>query len=64
MLEQRAAQYAEKFEDREIPRPAYWRGFRLTPSEIELWSDGAFRLHDRVRFTKTPGGWSRQRLNP
>ena len=37
-----------RFGDGEIPRPAYWRGFRLAPVEIEFWQDGAFRLHDRV----------------
>ena len=36
----------------------------LTPVEIEFWSDGAFRLHDRVRFTREGDGWRRQRLFP
>ncbi len=49
-----------------IPRPAHWRGFRLTPSQIEFWRDGAFRLHDRVLFSRRApdGAWSRQRLYP
>lgn len=48
-------------------RPPHWGGFRIRPVEIELWADGAFRLHDRFRFTLTPdlpGGWTAQRLNP
>ena len=63
-LEALAAEYAERFGDREIPRPPYWRGFRLEAEEIELWADGAFRLHDRVRFTRGAAGWSRRRLFP
>ena len=63
-LERRAADYAAQFGDREIPRPPYWRGFRLAPVEIELWADGAFRLHDRIRFTRAGDRWSRQRLYP
>lgn len=53
-------------QDEPIARPAYWRGFRIVPLEIEFWKDGAFRLHDRVRFTRATAGapWSRQRLYP
>ena len=48
-------------------RPPFWGGFRIRPVEIELWADGAFRLHDRFRFTRdTPqtGNWAVARLNP
>ena len=48
------------------PRPPFWGGIRLRPVEIEFWADGAFRLHDRFRWTR-PGpsdSWSIQRLNP
>ena len=47
-------------------RPPYWGGFRITPVEIELWADGAFRLHDRFRFTQDGNkrGWQATRLAP
>jgi pyridoxamine 5'-phosphate oxidase len=64
VLEAKVEAYAQQFGDGEIPRPAYWRGFRLSPVEIEFWKDGAFRLHDRVRFLRDGQGWSRQRLYP
>ncbi len=35
-----------------MPRPPHWTGFRLAPTAIEFRQDGAFRLHDRVRFTR------------
>ena len=63
-LESRVEHYAKEFGEGIIPRPDYWRGFRLTPVEIEFWRDGVFRLHDRVRFTRDGEGWRRQRLYP
>ena len=46
------------------PRPPHWGGWRIVPSQIELWADGAHRLHDRFRYDRAPEGWTRQRLNP
>ena len=46
------------------PRPPFWGGYRLTPVEIEFWADGAHRLHDRFRWTRTESGWDVVRLNP
>jgi pyridoxamine 5'-phosphate oxidase len=48
------------------PRPPYWGGFRVIPLEMELWADGAFRLHDRFRWTRPAEGeeWQVDRLSP
>jgi pyridoxamine 5'-phosphate oxidase len=47
-------------------RPPYWGGYRIRPVEFEFWADGAFRLHDRFRWTTSQGqdGWTVRRLNP
>ncbi|GAB1480495.1 pyridoxamine 5'-phosphate oxidase [Paracoccaceae bacterium] len=47
-------------------RPPFWGGFRIVPLEIEFWADGAFRLHDRFRWSRpTPqNAWEIHRLNP
>ena len=48
-------------------RPPFWGGFRIRPLEIELWADGAFRLHDRFRFVRAStdrADWTEDRLNP
>jgi pyridoxamine 5'-phosphate oxidase len=65
-LEMAIARHAARFGLGEVPRPAYWRGFRLAPVAIEFWRDGAFRLHDRIAFTRaaTDAPWRRERLYP
>lgn len=47
-------------------RPPFWGGFRIRPTEIEFWADGAFRLHDRFRWTRENmrEDWVINRLNP
>jgi pyridoxamine 5'-phosphate oxidase len=65
-LLERVETLQKSFGDEAVVRPAYWRGFRVVPQVMEFWKDGANRLHDRVRFTRTlpNGAWSRQRLYP
>ena len=47
-------------------RPTYWGGFKIKPIEIELWSDGEDRLHNRFRYTIESASreWNSQRLYP
>lgn len=47
-------------------RPPFWGGYRLVPSQIEFWADGAFRLHDRFVWRRPDPGaaWEITRLNP
>ncbi len=53
---------AERGED--PPRPPFWGGYRIVPVEIEFWADGAHRLHDRFRWTRSGTGWEAVRLSP
>jgi pyridoxamine 5'-phosphate oxidase len=46
------------------PRPPFWGGIRIRPLEIEFWADGAFRLHDRFRWSGLTKDWTVERLNP
>ena len=51
----------------DVPRPAFWGGYRLAPDTVEFWQARAFRLHDRFRYTRDAGasaGWRLERLSP
>jgi len=65
-LERRIAEYTARFGLGEVPRPPFWSGFRLAPLRIEFWKNGAFRLHDRLVFTRADlaEGWTIERLFP
>ena len=65
-LEAAVETYERRFGSGDVPRPDYWRGYRLAPVEIEFWRDRRSRLHDRVMFRRaTPGAiWEKSRLYP
>ena len=43
---------AEGEEAPTIPRPPHWGGFRLWIAALELWVEGADRVHDRGRWER------------
>lgn len=65
-FEQAIAKVAAKHILGEVPRPAGWSGWRITPAQIEFWHDRPFRLHDRIVFQRPApdGAWTKTRLYP
>jgi pyridoxamine 5'-phosphate oxidase len=65
VLEDEMERLASRYQDKEIPLPDYWGGYRLTPSVIEFWQNRPGRLHDRLRYTRqSDGQWLIERLSP
>ena len=63
-LRARAALVTAEFEGRDVPRPAYWGGYRLRASAVELWTRGVDRLHERLLFVRGGDSWQVSRLAP
>lgn len=54
-----------RFEGQDVPRPDDWGGYRLTPTMVEFWQGRERRLHDRLRYVRSPeGAWEIVRLWP
>jgi pyridoxamine 5'-phosphate oxidase len=65
-LEAAVEAYERQFGSGDVPRPDYWRGYRLDPVEIEFWRDRPSRLHERIRFTRSgvKSAWDKRLLYP
>lgn len=80
VLQQRVREVAARFgiapdgTSGTVPRPPHWGGHRLWVERIELWTEGANRVHDRAVWTRplqpagehafSGGPWRSTRLNP
>ncbi|XP_050543458.1 pyridoxine-5'-phosphate oxidase isoform X3 [Daktulosphaira vitifoliae] len=66
-----------EFENKDVPRPSYWNGYKILPHNIEFWQGQSDRLHDRIKFVRSElageyqsvcklgeNGWAFYRLSP
>jgi pyridoxamine 5'-phosphate oxidase len=63
-IDARVAQLEREHTAREVPRPGHWGGYRLVPDTYEFWQHREDRLHDRLRYRRTDGAWTIERLSP
>lgn len=63
-LMRRYAEMDRKLPPSNVPRPPYWTGFRVVPTEIEFWEGRENRLHDRTLYTRDGDGWAAVTLGP
>ena len=63
-LDRRVAKYEKEFEGREVTRPPFWSGFRVSPDRVEFWEDRPNRLHLRHLYVRDGSSWKTQVLYP
>jgi pyridoxamine 5'-phosphate oxidase len=63
-FEKKVAEVRNKYDGQDVPRPAYWGGFRLKPERMEFWIAHPNRLHKRFVFEKTGNKWDAGWLFP
>ena len=58
--------FKKKFPDENnVPRPNYWSGWNLSPTEIEFWLDGENRIHQRLKYIRLDeDNWKKVLLSP
>ena len=47
-----------------VPVPEEWGGYVVRAEQVEFWQGRRGRLHDRLRYRRTPDGWTVERLAP
>ncbi len=63
-LEEQMRIQEERFAGRDVDRPPYWGGYRITPSAFEFWQGRPDRLHDRILYRGGEPDWQFVRLSP
>jgi pyridoxamine 5'-phosphate oxidase len=64
-LEARWKRFEAQYAGQEVPRPAFWGGYLLSPARMEFWQGRPNRLHDRFRYARqADGAWRIERLSP
>lgn len=66
VLEQKLADLQAQYSnDKTVPLPEHWGGFRVIPNRIEFWQGRPSRLHDRLVYDlQGDGSWLISRLSP
>lgn len=66
LLEQKVKELEQQYAGQPIlPRPENWGGYVVKPQVVEFWQGRSNRLHDRIRYRRSPAGdWLIDRLAP
>lgn len=64
-LKNRFDEVTAQYAGQDVPRPPHWGGWRIIPTRIEFWEEGAHRLHKREVYTHlADDNWTAEALYP
>jgi len=63
-LDRRYGEMAVRFGKEAVPTAPDWGGYRVEHTSVEFWQGRRGRMHDRLRYRRTPAGWVTERLAP
>ena len=64
-LQEKLELLEKQYENKEVPKPPFWGGYKVVPSQLEFWQGRPNRLHDRIYYSKEEGNnWKMDRLAP
>ncbi len=64
ILDNKAIELANEYQDKKIEKPHYWGGYLVIPYRVEFWQSRPNRLHDRLQYVLEDNGWGLSRLSP
>jgi pyridoxamine 5'-phosphate oxidase len=65
LLDESVREVTDRRPGGDLPRPEWWGGYRVAPDVFEFWQSRDDRLHDRLRYSRSPGPtWRMERLQP
>lgn len=66
ILELQFEEIKQKFQNKEIPLPSSWGGYRVVPYSFQFWQGRENRLHDRFLYSRlnNESDWEIKRLAP
>lgn len=65
VIDDKCAQLTQKYQGKDLVRPAHWGGYLVVPKQVEFWQGRSNRLHDRIRYELlAENKWQMNRLSP
>lgn len=64
-IQQQHEQLMREYQNKDVPMPNTWGGYRFIPQRVEFWQRGTANLHSRINYSlDNAGQWQRVMIRP